>query len=89
MREVLLRRTPLRPGGWVQFLTVCVCLAIGVCFEFVEWFSALLAGASADAFLATQGDVWDTQWDLFLCLCGAIVSLPVWRRVHDRQLALA
>ncbi|MFK0244916.1 DUF2238 domain-containing protein [Amycolatopsis azurea] len=87
VREVLLRRTPLRPGGWVAFLTVCVCLAISACFEFVEWFSALLAGSGADDFLATQGDVWDTQWDMFLCLCGAVVSLALWRRVHDRQLA--
>lgn len=87
VREVLLRRTPLRPGGWVAFLTASVCLAIGAGFEFVEWFSALVAGSGADAFLATQGDVWDTQWDLFLCLCGAVVSLLVWRRVHDAQLA--
>ncbi len=86
VREVLLRRTPLRPGGWVAFLTVSVCLAIGACFEFVEWFSALIAGAGADAFLATQGDVWDTQWDMVLCLGGAILSLLIWRRVHDRQL---
>jgi len=87
VREVLLRRTPLRPGGWVAFLTVSVCLAISACFEFVEWFSALIAGSGADAFLATQGDVWDTQWDMFLCLCGAVVSVLVWRRLHDRQLA--
>ncbi|GAB3721739.1 DUF2238 domain-containing protein [Amycolatopsis oliviviridis] len=87
VREVLLRRTPLRPGGWVTFLTVCVCLAISAGFEFVEWFSALIAGSGADDFLATQGDVWDTQWDMFLCLCGAVLSLLVWRRVHDRQLA--
>ncbi|WP_181772587.1 DUF2238 domain-containing protein [Amycolatopsis pittospori] len=87
VREVLLRRTPLRPGGWVSFLTVCVCLAIGACFEFVEWFSALVAGSGADDFLATQGDVWDTQWDMFLCLCGAVLSLLFLRRVHDRQLA--
>ncbi|WP_086840095.1 DUF2238 domain-containing protein [Amycolatopsis kentuckyensis] len=86
VREVLLRRTPLRPGGWVAFLTVSVCLAISACFEFVEWFSALIAGSGADAFLATQGDVWDTQWDMFLCLCGAVLSVLVWRRVHDRQL---
>jgi putative membrane protein len=86
VREVLLRRTPLRPGGWVAFLTVSVCLAISACFEFVEWFSALVAGSGADAFLATQGDVWDTQWDMFLCLCGAVLSVLVWRRVHDRQL---
>jgi putative membrane protein len=87
VREVLLRRTPLRPGGWVAFLTVSVCLAISACFEFVEWFSALIAGSGADAFLATQGDVWDTQWDMFVCLCGAVVSVLVWRRLHDRQLA--
>ncbi|WIX91418.1 DUF2238 domain-containing protein [Amycolatopsis sp. DG1A-15b] len=86
VREVLLRRTPLRPGGWVAFLVVSVCLAISACFEFVEWFSALVAGSGADAFLATQGDVWDTQWDMFLCLCGAVLSVLVWRRVHDRQL---
>ncbi|ONI81456.1 hypothetical protein ALI144C_19175 [Actinosynnema sp. ALI-1.44] len=86
VREVLLRRTPLRPGGWVAFLAVCVCLAISACFEFVEWFSALLLGAGADDFLGTQGDVWDTQWDMFLCLCGAVISLLVWRRLHDRQL---
>ncbi|ALG14842.1 hypothetical protein AOZ06_16840 [Kibdelosporangium phytohabitans] len=86
VREVLLRRTPLRPGGWLAFLTVCVCLAIGAGFEFVEWFSALLVGSGADDFLATQGDVWDTQWDMFLCLCGAVLSLLVWHRVHDRQL---
>jgi putative membrane protein len=86
VREVLLRRTPLRPGGWVSFLTVSVCLAISACFEFVEWVSALVAGSGADDFLATQGDVWDTQWDMFLCLCGAIVSVLVWRRLHDRQL---
>ena len=87
VREVLLRRTPLRPGGWVAFLTTCVCLAIAACFEFVEWFSALILGSGADDFLGTQGDRWDTQWDMFLCLCGAVVSLLVWRRIHDRQLS--
>lgn len=86
VREVLLRRTPLRPGGWVGFLTASVCLAISACFEFVEWFSALILGSGADDFLATQGDEWDTQWDMFLCLCGAVVSLLVWRKIHDRQL---
>jgi putative membrane protein len=86
VREVLLRRTPLKPGGWVVFLTVSVCLAISACFEFVEWFSALVLGSGADDFLATQGDQWDTQWDMFLCLCGAVVSLLVLRRIHDRQL---
>jgi putative membrane protein len=89
VREVLLRRTPLRPGGWTFFLTVSVCLAIGASFELIEWFSALVLGSGADDFLATQGDPWDTQWDMFLCLCGAVVSLLVWRRIHDRQLGRA
>ncbi|WP_089951280.1 DUF2238 domain-containing protein [Lentzea xinjiangensis] len=89
VREVLLRRTPLRPGGWVAFLSVCVCLAISACFEFVEWFSAVVLGSGADDFLGTQGDQWDTQWDMFLCLCGAVISLLVWRRIHDRQLGTA
>jgi putative membrane protein len=88
VRELLLRLTPLRPGGWTFTLTTAVCLSISACFEFVEWASALLLGAGADDFLATQGDVWDTQWDMFLCLCGALLAQLVLRRAHDRQLAL-
>lgn len=89
VREILARRTPLRVGGWLSFLTVSVCLAISACFEFVEWLSAVILGAGADDFLATQGDVWDTQWDMALCLCGAVLSLLLLRRVHDRQLPKA
>ncbi|WP_344413030.1 DUF2238 domain-containing protein [Amycolatopsis minnesotensis] len=87
VREVLLRRSPLTGGRWLAFLTVCVCLSISACFEFVEWASALALGGSADDFLATQGDPWDTQWDMFLCLCGALVSLALLARRHDRQLS--
>jgi putative membrane protein len=86
VRELLLRLTPLRRGGWTFTLTTAVCLAFSACFEFVEWGSAVVLGAGADAFLATQGDVWDTQWDMFLCLCGALVAQLTLRRVHDRQL---
>jgi putative membrane protein len=89
VRELLLRLSPLRPGGWTFTLTTAVCLSISACFEFVEWGSALILGAGADDFLATQGDVWDTQWDMFLCLCGALVAQLVLRRVHDRQLTSA
>jgi putative membrane protein len=85
-RELLLRCTPLRPGGWTFTLTCAVCLSIAACFEFVEWGSAVVLGGGADAFLGMQGDVWDTQWDMFLCLCGAVVAQLVLRRVHDRQL---
>jgi putative membrane protein len=89
VRELLLRLTPLRRGGWTFTLTAAVCLAISACFEFVEWASAVILGAGADAFLATQGDVWDTQWDMFLALCGALLAQLLLGRVHDRQLRAA
>ena len=85
-REVLVRLSPLRPGRWLAFLVVCFCLALSATYELVEWVTAVWTGSKAEAFLGTQGDVWDTQWDMFLCLCGAIVSLSIWSRLHDRQL---
>lgn len=84
-REILLRRTPLRSGAMLNVLVVCVCLAISASYELVEWGSAVAAGSAADAFLGTQGDVWDTQWDMFMCLVGAVTALLL-SRVHDRQL---
>ncbi len=85
-RELLLRLTPLRRGGWLVYLVLAACLSFSALFELIEWWSALAFGADADAFLATQGDVWDTQWDMFLCLCGAVLSLLLFSRWHDRQL---
>ena len=85
-REVLLRRSPLRPGKWLFFLVCCVCLAISACYEFVEWWTAVTTGDSATAFLGTQGDPWDTQWDMFLALLGALTAQLTLGRVHDRQL---
>ncbi len=85
-RELLLRLTPLRRGGWLVYLVLAACLSFSALFELFEWWAALAFGAEADAFLATQGDVWDTQWDMFLCLLGAIASLLLWSRLHDRQL---
>jgi putative membrane protein len=85
-REILLRRSPLRPGRWLFFLVTCVCLAISATYEFIEWWTALATGEGATAFLGTQGDPWDTQWDMFLALVGAVTSLTLLRRVHDRQL---
>jgi putative membrane protein len=86
-REILLRRTPLQRGGWLFFIVFSICLAISACYEFVEWWSALLAGGAATAFLGTQGDVWDTQWDLFLAALGAVAAQLLLARWHDRQLA--
>ena len=85
-RELLLRCTPLRRGGWLVYLVLAACLSFSALFELIEWWAALIYGADADAFLATQGDVWDTQWDMFLCLVGAALSLLLWSRRHDRQL---
>jgi putative membrane protein len=85
-REILLRRTPLPSGKWMFFLVTCVCLAISACYEFIEWGTAVIGGSSADAFLGTQGDVWDTQWDMFTALTGAIVSQLLLSRLHDRQI---
>ena len=85
-REILLRTSPLRPGKWLFFLVACVCLAISACYEFLEWWVALASGSDAVAFLATQGDVWDTQWDMFLCLLGAIAALALLSRRHDVEL---
>src|SRR5689334_20690636 len=85
-REVLLRRSPLQPGKWLFFLVTCVCLAVSASYELIEWLAAILGGSSADAFLGTQGDVWDTQWDMFTALVGALSALVLLSRVHDRQL---
>jgi putative membrane protein len=87
VREVLLRATPLRPGGWIFFLVSSVALAISASYEFVEWAAALLLGQGADAFLGTQGDPWDTQWDMFLALVGSIAAQLFLARVQDRQIA--
>lgn len=85
-RELLLRCTPLRAGRWLVYLVLAACLSFSALFELVEWWCALAFGADADAFLATQGDQWDTQWDMFTCLCGATGSLLLLSRLHDRQL---
>ena len=86
-REILLRKTPLKSGGWLFFLVTCVCMAISAFYEFIEWWTALSSGEAADAFLGTQGDPWDTQWDMFLALLGAMIAQITLSRYHDRQIA--
>lgn len=85
-REILLRTSPLRPGKWLVFLVLCVTLAISAFYELVEWWVAVASGDEAVAFLATQGDVWDTQWDMLLALLGAMAALLLLSGVHTRQL---
>jgi putative membrane protein len=87
VREILLRTSPLQRGRWLFFLVTATCLAISACYEFIEWWAALAGGVAADAFLGTQGDVWDTQWDMFLALIGATTAQLTLGRAHDRALA--
>jgi putative membrane protein len=86
-REVLLRRTPLRRGGWLAFIVVCICLAFSALYEMCEWRAAVWLGQGADAFLGTQGDPWDTQEDMATALVAAIVALVTCSRLQDRFLA--
>lgn len=86
-REVLLRRSPLAPGGWLRLAVTSTCLAFSALYELIEWAAALLSAEASAAFLGTQGDVWDTQWDMFLALCGALLAQALLARLHDRQLA--
>jgi putative membrane protein len=86
-RELLLRHTRLEPGGWLNVIVVSVCLAISALYELIEWQVAVSTGEAADAFLGTQGDVWDTQKDMATALIGAIVAVATLASVHDRELA--
>jgi putative membrane protein len=86
VREILLRTSPLRRGRWLFVLVTAVCLAFSACYEFIEWGAAVLGGESADAFLGTQGDVWDTQWDMLFALIGAISAQLTLSNAHDGAL---
>lgn len=86
IREILLRKSVMKRGKLLNFLVICVCLAISASYELIEWGVAEATGSAADAFLGTQGDIWDTQWDMFMALIGSISSLLLLSRVHDRVL---
>ena len=86
-REVLLRVTPLRPGKILVVLVFSVCMCISALYELFEFAAAKATGTAADAFLGTQGDPWDTQWDMTFCAIGACCALLFLSRVHDRALA--
>lgn len=86
-REILLRTSPLKSGKWLFVVATCICLAFSAFYEMLEWWAALIGGGSAEAFLGTQGDVWDTQWDMFLALLGAMAAQLLLGSTHDRALA--
>ncbi len=85
-REILLRTTPLKRGKMVSFLVVSVCMAFSALYELFEWRVSVATGSAGDAFLGTQGDIWDTQKDMAMCLVGSITALASLRGLHDREL---
>lgn len=87
IREVLLRVTALQKGGWFYFIVFSIVLAIAAFWELLEWWIALVAAPDVGtAFLGSQGDVWDAQWDMFLALVGAVVAVPLLYHVHDKSM---
>lgn len=85
-RELLLRTSPLQRGKWLFAIACAISLAISASYELIEWWTAVLNEQAAEAFLGTQGDNWDAQWDMFLALCGSVIAQLTLSRIHDRQL---
>ncbi|MDY0188478.1 MAG: DUF2238 domain-containing protein [Syntrophus sp. (in: bacteria)] len=85
-REVLIRNSVVNGRAWTNFLSISVVLAASAVYEFVEWWVALLSGSRGDAFLGTQGYVWDTQSDMFLCLIGAGAAILALANLHDKMM---
>ncbi len=87
-REILIRKKVVAGRGWLNFIIISICLAFSAFYELVEWWVAELSGESAEAFLGTQGYVWDTQSDMALALFGSILALTTLSRIHNKQLEL-
>ncbi len=87
VREWLIRRGGVARGGILPSLVIACCLAISASYELIEFGAAMALGQGADEFLGTQGDPWDTQWDMLMCLIGAVTAVVTLSRVHDRQIA--
>jgi putative membrane protein len=85
-REILIRKRVVNGRGWLNFLILCFCLAVSAFYELIEWWVAMTSEQGADAFLGTQGYVWDTQSDMMYALIGVITALLVLSRLHDKQL---
>jgi putative membrane protein len=85
--EILLRKKIMQKLVWVPFMVVCICLAASAFYEFFEWGTAVAIGEAADAFLGTQGDVWDTQWDMFMAFWGALLAMLLLRKRLATEIA--
>lgn len=85
-REILIRKNVINSTAWLNFFIVCFCLAVSAFYELIEWWVALLSGEGAEAFLGTQGYIWDTQSDMGTALLGAIIALLLLSHYHDKLL---
>lgn len=88
-RELYRRYSPLKSGRWLGFSTICISLAVSAFYELIEWWVSVSTGEGADAFLGTQGYIWDTQSDMLMALIGAIVANLLLSRFQDRQQKLS
>ena len=86
IREIYIRKNIIQKKSWIPFLTVVVCMAISMCYEFLEWFVSIASGSSGDSFLGTQGDVWDTQSDMLFATVGAICMVLFVSKMQDRNI---
>ena len=85
-REIMIRNQVVAVKGWLIFILLCVVLALSAFYELIEWWAALLSEEAAEAFLGTQGYVWDTQSDMLWALCGGILALLTLSKLHDHQI---
>jgi putative membrane protein len=88
VREIVARTSPLRPGKWLSFISIAVPLAFSALYEIIEWLASLSDPTDTEAFLGTQGYIWDTQTDMFLCLIGSVVALILLSRLHNKYLSI-
>ncbi len=86
LRELLLKTSVLTRGWFLSLVVFSMCLAFSAFYEMIEWWTALIMGQGAEAFLGTQGDIWDTQWDMFLCAVGALLALLLFAKLQDQQM---
>ena len=87
VREIIARTSPLKRGKWLAFISIAVPLAFSALYEIIEWLASLSNPTDTEAFLGTQGYIWDTQTDMFLCLVGSILALILLTKLHNRYLS--
>lgn len=85
-REIVVRTSPLKPGKWLTTVSIAIPLAFSALYEMFEWFASMSNPTDTEAFLGTQGFIWDTQSDMFWCLVGSVTAVIVLTKLHDKFL---